>query len=69
VIIPSKTKNDSNEADYLERNIRGDYKNMPPLVTTFEITAFVFLDSVVSQLMMLTGASEAELKSRYTNIE
>jgi 6-phospho-3-hexuloisomerase len=69
VIIPSKTKNDPNEADYLERNMRGDYKNMPPLGTTFEITAFVFLDSVVSQLMMLTGASEAELKSRYTNIE
>ena len=62
VIIPSKTKNDSDEADYLERN-------MPPLGTTFEITAFVFLDSVVSQLMMLTGALEAELKSRYTNIE
>jgi len=69
VIIPRKTKNDSYEANYLERNIRGDYKNMPPLGTTFEITAFVFLDSVVSQLMMLTGALEAELKSRYTNIE
>ncbi len=69
VIIPSKTKNDFDEADYLERNMRGDHKNMPPLGTTFEITAFVFLDSVVSQLMMLTGASEAELKSRYTNIE
>jgi 6-phospho-3-hexuloisomerase len=69
VIIPSKTKNDPNEADYLERHMRGDYKNIPPLGTSFEITALVFLDSVVSQLIMLTGASEAELKSRGTNIE
>jgi 6-phospho-3-hexuloisomerase len=69
VIIPSKTKNDPGEADYLERHMRGDYKKMPPLGTTFEITALVFLDSVVSQLIMLTGASEAELKSRHTNIE
>ena len=69
VIIPSKTKNDSDKADYRERNMRGDFKNMPPLGTTFEITALVFLDSVVSQLIMLTGASEAELKSRHTNIE
>jgi 6-phospho-3-hexuloisomerase len=69
VIIPSKTKNDPDEADYLERHMRGDYKNMPPLGTSFEITALVFLDSVVSQLIMLTGSSEAELKSRGTNIE
>ena len=69
VIIPSKTKNDPGEADYLERHMRGDYKHMSPLGTSFEITALVFLDSVVSQLIMLTGASEAELKSRGTNIE
>ena len=29
VIIPSKTKNDPDEAGYLERHMRGDYKNMP----------------------------------------
>jgi 6-phospho-3-hexuloisomerase len=69
VILPSKTKNDPDEACYLERHMRGDYKKMPPLGTTFEITALVFLDSVVSQLIMQTGASEAELKSRHTNIE
>ncbi len=69
VIIPSKTKNDPDEAGYLERHMRGDYKNMPPLGTSFEITSLVFLDSVVGQLIMLTGASEAELKSRHTNIE
>ena len=69
VIIPSKNKNDPDEAGYLERHMRGDYKNMPPLGTSFEITSLVFLDSVVGELIMLTGASEAELKSRHTNIE
>ena len=69
LIIPSKTKNDHDGAGYLERHMRGDYKNMPPLGTSFEITSLVFLDSVVGQLIMLTGASEAELKSRHTNIE
>ena len=69
VIIPRKTKNDPDEAGYLERHMRGDYKNIPPLGTSFEITALVFLDSVIGQLIMLTGTSEAELKSRGTNIE
>ncbi len=69
VILPSKTKNDLDADGYLERNMRGDYKNLPPLGTAFEITSLVFLDSVIAQLISLTGASEAELKSRHTNIE
>jgi len=69
LIIPSQMKNDPYGAGYLERHMRSDDKNMFPLGTSFEITALVFLDSVVSQLIMLTGTSEAELKSRYTNIE
>lgn len=69
MILPSKTKNDLDEGGYLERNIRGDYKNMPPLGTSFEITSLIFLDSIIAQLITLTGASEAELKSRHTNIE
>jgi 6-phospho-3-hexuloisomerase len=69
VVLPSKTKNDLDAGGYLERNMRGDYKNLPPLGTAFEITSLVFLDSVIAQLITLTGASEAELKSRHTNIE
>ena len=68
VSLPSKTKNDV-DADYLERHMRGDYTHRPPLGTSFEITSLVFLDSIVAQLITLTGASEAELKSRHTNIE
>lgn len=69
MILPSKTKNDLDAGGYLERNLRGDYKNMPPLGTSFEITSLIFLDSIIAQLITLTGASEAELKSRHTNIE
>lgn len=69
MVLPSKTKNDLDAGGYLERNMRGDYKNLPPLGTAFEITSLVFLDSVIAQLITLTGASEAELKSRHTNIE
>jgi 6-phospho-3-hexuloisomerase len=69
LIIPSQMKNDLDEAGYLERYMRSDDKNMFPLGTSFEITALVFLDSVVSQLIMLTGTSKTELKLRYTNIE
>ncbi|HWQ44847.1 MAG TPA: 6-phospho-3-hexuloisomerase [Methanosarcina barkeri] len=69
MILPSKTKNDLDEGGYLERNMRGDYKNLPPLGTSFEITSLIFLDSIIAQLIRLTGASEAELKSRHTNIE
>jgi 6-phospho-3-hexuloisomerase len=69
MILPSKTKNDLDAGGYLERNMRGDFKKVPPLGTSFEITSLIFLDSIIAQLIMLTGASEAELKSRHTNIE
>lgn len=69
VILPSKTKIDPDAGGCLEKNMRGDYKNLPPLGTSFEITSLIFLDSLIAQLITLTGASEAELKSRHTNIE
>ncbi|MDQ1253831.1 MAG: 6-phospho-3-hexuloisomerase [Euryarchaeota archaeon] len=69
VVLPSKTKIDPDAGGCLEKNMRGDYKNLPPLGTSFEITSLIFLDSLIAQLITLTGASEAELKSRHTNIE
>jgi 6-phospho-3-hexuloisomerase len=69
VVLPSKTKIDPDAGGCLEKNMRGDYKNLPPLGTSFEITSLIFLDSLIAQLITLTGTSEAELKSRHTNIE
>ena len=69
MILPSKTKNDHDAGGSLEKNMRGDYRNLPPLGTAFEITSLVFLDSLIAQLIILTGATETELKLRHTNIE
>lgn len=69
MILPSKTKNDHDAGGYLEKNMRGDYRSLPPLGTAFEITSLVFLDSVIAQLITLIGATESELKARHTNIE
>ncbi len=69
MVLPSRNKNDQDAGCFLEKNMREDYKKLPPLGTSFEITSLVFLDSVIAQLMTLTGASEAALKSMHTNIE
>ncbi len=68
VIIPGRPKEDIIYEDYHERRMVG-YPELAPLGTVFEITALVFLDAVVSELMVRTGASEAELKKRHTVFE
>ncbi|MDD5473620.1 MAG: 6-phospho-3-hexuloisomerase [Candidatus Methanoperedens sp.] len=68
VIVPGRTKEDTDYEDYHERRMIG-YPQLAPLGTIFEITALVFLDAVISELMVRTGASEAELKKRHTVFE
>ncbi len=68
VVVPGRTKEDIDYEDYQERRMIG-YPQLAPLGTIFEITALVFLDAVISELMVRTGASEAELKSRHTVFE
>jgi len=68
VIIPGRSKEDIIYEDYHERRMIG-YPHLGPLGTIFEISALVFLDAVVSELMVRTGASEAELKKRHTVFE
>ncbi len=68
VIIPGRTKEDINYEDYHERRMIG-YPQLAPLGTIFEISALVFLDAVISELMVRTGASEAELRKRHTVFE
>jgi 6-phospho-3-hexuloisomerase len=68
VIIPGRTKEDINYEDYHERRMIG-YPQLAPLGTIFEISALVFLDAVISELMVRTGSSEAELKKRHTVFE
>ena len=65
--LPGRTKEDT--GGYLERHMRGEYSYLTPLGTSFETSASVFLDAVIAELIYITGASEADLKSRHTNIE
>ncbi|MBN2111050.1 MAG: 6-phospho-3-hexuloisomerase [Methanosarcinaceae archaeon] len=67
VELPGRTKEDV--GGYLERHMRGEYTYLTPLGTSFETSASVFLDAVIAELIFITGASEADLKSRHTNIE
>jgi len=68
VIVPGRPKEDIIYEDYHERRMMG-YPQLAPLGTIFEISALVFLDAVVSELMVRTGVSEAELKKRHTVFE
>lgn len=58
VILPAKSKDD---------NSGGPVKT--PMGTSFEILALVFLDSVIMQLIDLTGVTEDEMKARHANTE
>lgn len=68
VIIPGRPKEDVIYEDYHERRMIG-YPQLAPLGTLFEISAIIFLDAVVSELMVKKGVSEEELKSRHTVFE
>lgn len=67
VVIPGRTKEDVTQ-DYHERRMMG-YQQLAPLGTIFEISALVFLDAVISELMVKLKKSEAELKKRHTLFE
>src|SRR5574341_627615 len=53
VVIPGKNKDESHEAQLV------------PLGTLFELTALVFLDGVISELMVRKGVSEKEMNDRH----
>lgn len=65
--LPGRTKEDAGR--YLECHMHGEYSNLTPLGTSFEISASVFLDAVIAELIYITGVSETDLNSRHINIE
>jgi len=68
VIIPGRPKDDLDYEDYQERRMIGQTQ-FAPLGTLFEISALVFMDSVISELMVRNGANEADLNMRHTIFE
>ncbi len=67
VLIPGRIKD--NGGGYLERHMRGDYRNLTPLGTSFEISSLVFFDAMIAELISIMGVSEDDLKSRHTTLE
>ena len=64
VVLPAKTKDDASAA-----SAASAASSKTPMGTSFEILALVFLDSVIMQLMELTGITESEMKARHANTE
>ena len=68
VQIKGRTKL-AKEKDYFFRQISGIHEPLAPLGTMFEISALVFLDSVIAEVMHRLGKTEKELIKRHANIE
>lgn len=67
VTLPGRTKIAAMES-YLNRQIVGEYESLAPMGTLFEVTALVFLDSVVASLIAKLGRKEEELRARHATI-
>ena len=66
VIVKGRTKIDA-ETDYERRQIRGIY-DLAPLGTMFELSAMIFLDSVVAELMQRLGLTELDMIRRHPRV-
>jgi len=67
VVVKGRTKIDE-EVDYERRQITGAYDSAP-LGTMFELSAMVFLDCVIADLMRRLGIHEVDLRKRHANAE
>ncbi|OWT32515.1 6-phospho 3-hexuloisomerase [Methanobrevibacter sp. 87.7] len=69
IYIQGRTKAESNDKNYLKRQIDGNYTSLTPLGTAFELTSLVFLDGIIAQLMEEMGETESDLKNRHAVLE
>ena len=57
------------EMDYLARQVKGTHQPLVPLGTLFEISAMVFFDSLIEEMMIINQRNEDYLRGRHTNLE
>jgi 6-phospho-3-hexuloisomerase len=57
------------ERDYFLRQLTGVHEPLAPLGTIFELSAMVFFDSLIAELIERLGKSEGELKKKHATIE
>jgi len=55
--------------DYMDRQLSGEYDPITPLGTLFELSAMVFLDAVIDELMERYQKSEEQLKEFHSDLE
>jgi 6-phospho-3-hexuloisomerase len=67
VIIKGRTK-EAVDIDFVRRQITGEY-DMAPLGTMFELSALVFLDGVIADVMKRLGQNEVDLKRRHAHTQ
>lgn len=68
VFLKAKTKELSEETDYIARQLSGGDSHTA-LGTLFEISAMVLLDGLITELMNRLGKTEKDLKKRHSNLE
>lgn len=68
VQLKGRTKIES-ENNYINRQISGLHQTLSPLGTLFEVSALIFLDSVIAEIMHDLGQTEKDLKKRHTVLE
>ena len=56
-------------SDYDARQLVGEREPLAPLGTLFELTAMVFLDAVVEELMVRKNKNEKEMRMKHTDLE
>ena len=68
VVVKGRTKV-AKEDDYISRQMMGEHEPLAPLGTMLELSALVFLDCVVAELMYRMGEKEEDLRKRHAVIE
>ena len=68
VHIRAKSKA-AKQKDFFLRQIVGEHESLAPLGTMFEISATIFFDSLIVELMRKLGKTEGELRARHATLE
>lgn len=65
LLIKGRTKEDHLKKDFDARQLAGEHVGLAPLGTLFEITALVFLDGLIAELMVELGLTEDDLGKKH----
>jgi len=68
IVVKGRTKV-AKEDDYISRQMMGEHEPLAPLGTMFELSALVFLDCIIAELMYRMGKREEDLRKRHAVVE